>query len=68
MINIRHVGSYEIVFVNEDNKRIKEVVTDLSLAESTVYAKSLKEELKADSFYISKVIVNSKYDAWKVGE
>jgi hypothetical protein len=43
-MNIRSIGSYEIVILNENHKRIKEVVTDLPLFEIESMARRLIDE------------------------
>lgn len=65
-MNVREIGSYEIVFCDSNFKRIQEIITDCSLTEAKEMAKYyLDENPLYDNYYISKVVDNSIFNAWK---
>lgn len=64
-IQIRAIGSYEIVLYDKDMHRILEKVSNISLMESRVLAETmLSDDIAADSYTISRIIDNSKYNTW----
>lgn len=65
-MNVREIGSYEIVFCDGKFKRKQEIVTDCSLIEAKKIAKYyLDDNPLYDSYYISKVVDNSIFNVWK---
>ena len=67
-MNIRNIGSYEIVVCDIDDKRLLEVVEHSSLWKARETADKLMTDTPgARSYYLSKIIDNSKFDKWKVG-
>ena len=66
-MNVRTVGSYEIVFCDHNDKRIKETTLDLSLHESIQLASDYtKDNPLIKSFFINRVVHNSKYNVHTV--
>jgi len=63
-MNVREIGSYEIVFCDKNNKRIKEIVTDKPLYEVDETAMKIANRIGATSFYISRVVRNSLFNNW----
>lgn len=61
-MNIRKIGTYEIVLCDSDHKRIKEVVSHGSLQETQKKAEQLVQETDAFSFYVTRVILNTAFD------
>ena len=65
-MNVRAIGIYEIVFCDNDYKRIQEVILDCSLHEAKKLAKDyMNNNLMYDNYYISKVVDNSIFNVWK---
>jgi len=62
-MNIRHIGTYEIVVCNANKNRIKEVVCDTNLIDADEIASGLLETVPgACSTYVSRVIRNSLFN------
>jgi hypothetical protein len=64
-INVREIGSYEVVLCDKKLKRKEEIVFNGSLVDARHLArKTLRKTKKYKSFYISKIVDNSKYKVW----
>lgn len=62
---VRNPGSYEIVFYDKNNRRIREVVCSEGLFLARVEASAAKAKCtNIHSYTISKIIDNSLYDTW----
>lgn len=66
-MNVRTVGSYEIVFCDHNDRRLNEITIDLSLHEAMQMAiEYTKENPIVKSYFINKVVHNSKYNVHTV--
>lgn len=64
-MNIRKIGSYEIVLYDMDMKRIEEVVSHSSYWKSKEIAENmLANNDIAQSYTVAKILDNSKFNNW----
>ena len=64
-LNIRKIGSYEIVITDINKKRLFEVVTNESAFLTNQEAIRLVEVTpEAYSYWVSKIIYNPTFDVW----
>lgn len=63
-MNIRKIGSYEIVVYDENDQRIKEFISNDSLVESEKLANELSVKHNAYSYTISSILRNTKFSVW----
>jgi hypothetical protein len=64
-MQIRSIGSYEIVLYDSKNSRILEEISDLSMIGSSNKAEQLLDAVpEATSYTVSRILYNSKYNVW----
>lgn len=64
-MNIREVGSYEVVFYDADYNRIREMVSHKGLMETRIMTEEACNVIEgAESFTVSKILHNSAFSTW----